>query len=102
MIEGSEVQEALHSQTELNTLVRSLYECHYNQFFISLGKPAYQKSEHFKFIYSVGGRAAEKGLLPGTTHTVLPKGDEDHCLHAAVGILPVIVITTHGTGFWHQ
>lgn len=36
VIEGSEVQEALHSQSELNTLVRSLYECHYDQFFISL------------------------------------------------------------------
>ena len=43
MIEGSEVQEALHSQSELNSLVRSLYECHYNQFFISLGKLASQQ-----------------------------------------------------------
>lgn len=38
MIEGSEVQEALHSLPELSTLVRSLYECHYDQFFISLGE----------------------------------------------------------------
>lgn len=105
VIEGSEVQEALHSQSELNTLVRSLYECHYDQFFISLGKPAYQKLvrlECFKFVYSVGRRPAEKGLLFGTTHTILSEGNEDYCLHTAVGILPVIIIATHGTSFWHQ
>ena len=105
VIEGSEVQEALHSQSELNTLVRSLYECHYDQFFISLGKPTYQKLvrlEYFKIVYSVGRRPAEKGLLFGTTHTILSKGNEDHCLHTAVGILSVIIIATHGTSFWHQ
>ena len=105
VIEGSEVQEALHSLPELSTLVRSLYECHYDQFFISLGEYMSHTHTHthyllLAFFNSMDRGAIEERLLPCSTHTILLERDADYCLHAAVSVLPIPITTTHGTSIW--
>lgn len=100
VIEGSEVQEALHSLPELSTLVRSLYECHYDQFFISLGEYMSLTLPTVSFFYSMDRGAVEERLLPCSTHTILLERDADYCLHAAVSVLPIPITTTHGTSIW--